>query len=42
MEKNKPNTIKAHIHESQKRYTKLTHKKTKAMFSHLLQHLAWK
>jgi len=41
--KTKPNTTKAHIHQSKEMYynTKLT-QKTRARFSCLLRHLAWK
>jgi len=40
--KPKPNTTKAHIHQSKKCTTQNKHKKTKAGFSHLLRHPAWK
>ena len=38
--KTKPNTTKAHIHQSKQMY--FNTKKTKARFSHLLRHPAWK
>jgi len=40
--KTKPNTTKAHIHESKCTATQNKHKKTKARFSGLLRHPAWK
>ena len=42
--KNKPNATKAHIHQSKEMYNniKQTQKKTKARFSCLLRHPAWK
>jgi len=41
--KTKPNTTKAHIYQSKKcTTTQNKHKKTKARFSRLLRHLAWK
>jgi len=43
MEKTKPNTTKAHIHQSKEMYnTQNKHKKTKARFSCLLRHSACK
>jgi len=38
----KPNTTKAQIYQSKEMYYKIKHKKTKARFSRLLQHLDWK
>jgi len=41
--KTKPNTTKAHIHQSKEcTTTQNKHRKTKAMFSRLLRHPAWK
>ena len=40
--KTKPNTTKAHIHQSKEMYYNTKYKKTKARFSRLLQHQAWK
>jgi len=41
--KTKPNTTKAHIHQSEEMYYNTKNKqKTKARFSHLQQHPAWK
>jgi len=43
MEKTKPNATKTRIHQSKKCSTaENNHKKTKARFSRLLQHPAWK